>query len=81
MEVGVQFHAPVALPPAKEPPMPVGNRGLGGPQCRSGRGSGKENFLPLLGIEPRPACNLVSILTELHFIKIYNFYLRHFSIR
>jgi hypothetical protein len=50
MEVCDQLHAPVALPPRKEPLYPLDMR-LGGPQSRSGR-CGEEKDLSLSGIEP-----------------------------
>jgi hypothetical protein len=52
MEVSGQFHASVALPPEKEPQFPL-DRGLGGPQSRSGRGVEKKNSYLPPGLEPR----------------------------
>jgi hypothetical protein len=46
MEVSGQIHATVALPPGKEPPVPIVWR-LGGSQMLSGRG-GKERLFKLL---------------------------------
>jgi hypothetical protein len=37
MEVSGQLHAPAALPPGERAPGTVLDRGLGGPQSRSGR--------------------------------------------
>jgi hypothetical protein len=51
MEVGDQFHAPAALPPGKEPLVPIDRR-LGGPQSRSGRCGEEKNSEPLPRIEP-----------------------------
>jgi hypothetical protein len=45
MEVCNQFHDMVALPPGKEPLLPIG------PQSRSGRGGEEKNFQPPPGIE------------------------------
>jgi len=59
MEVSGQLYCPVALPSGKDPPV------LTGPQSWSGRGSEEKKFLPLPGIEPRPARRLVTIMTEL----------------
>jgi len=50
MEVGVQFHAPAALPPGKSPCYPLDIR-LGGPQRRSGRSGDQINSKPLPGLE------------------------------
>jgi hypothetical protein len=50
MEVSGQLHAPAALPPAKEPLVPLDMR-LGGPQSRSGRGDEEKNSQPQPGIE------------------------------
>jgi hypothetical protein len=50
MEVSDQFHAPAALPQGKSPWYPL-DRGLGGPQSRSGRGEEK-NSHPPQGIQP-----------------------------
>jgi hypothetical protein len=50
MEVSGQLHAPAALLPGKEPCYPL-DRGLGGPQSQSERGSEEKNYQPLLGIE------------------------------
>jgi hypothetical protein len=51
MEVSGQFHAPAALLPGKSPLYPL-DRGLVGPQSRSGRGGKKKNSQPLSGLEP-----------------------------
>jgi hypothetical protein len=40
MEVNDHLHAPAALPPEKEPLVPIG------------RGGEEKNFQPLLGLEP-----------------------------
>jgi hypothetical protein len=49
--VNGQFHAPVALPPGKQPPpVPSGLGGSSGPRAVL---DGKKKFLPLPGIEPR----------------------------
>jgi hypothetical protein len=41
MEVSGQLHAPAALPPGKEHPVPIEFRRLDGPQNRYGRGGGE----------------------------------------
>jgi hypothetical protein len=46
--VSGQLHAPAALPPEKEPPVPIG-----GPQSRSGR-RGEEKILDPTGFELQP---------------------------
>jgi hypothetical protein len=47
----VSFHVPAALPPGKEPPVPIGQEaGSGG--CGIER---EKKNLSLLGIEPRPS--------------------------
>jgi hypothetical protein len=51
MEVSGQLHAPAALPPGKEPLVPIGWR-LGVPQSRSGRCGEEKNSQPPPGIEP-----------------------------
>jgi hypothetical protein len=51
MEVSGQLHAPAALPQGKGPWYPL-DRGLDGPQSRSGRGGEEKNSQPALGIEP-----------------------------
>jgi hypothetical protein len=51
MEVRCQLHATAALPPGKEPLVPIERR-LGGPQNRSGRGGEEKNSQPLPGLEP-----------------------------
>jgi hypothetical protein len=51
MEVSGQLHAPAALPPGKEPLVPIG-WGLGGPQSRSGRGGVGKSSQPFPGLEP-----------------------------
>jgi hypothetical protein len=52
MEVSGQLHAPAALPPGKEPQVPLDRR-LDGPQRRSGRRCRREKFTAPPGIEPR----------------------------
>jgi hypothetical protein len=51
MEVSCQLHAPAALPPGKEPLVPIGWE-AGGPQSRSRRGGEEKNSQPPPGIEP-----------------------------
>jgi hypothetical protein len=51
MEVSGQFHAPAALPPTKEIPVPFDRR-LGAPQIRSGRSREENNSQFPPGIEP-----------------------------
>jgi hypothetical protein len=51
MEVSGQHHAPAALPPGKEPLVPIDRR-LGGPQSSSGRGDVEKNSQSQAGIEP-----------------------------
>jgi hypothetical protein len=54
MEVTGQLHAPAALPPpppGTNPWYPL-DRGMGGPQSRSGRGGEEKHSQPLPGIEP-----------------------------
>jgi hypothetical protein len=51
MEVSGQLHAPVALPPGKDPRCQM-DRKMGGPQSRSGRGGKGENSRPPKEIEP-----------------------------
>jgi hypothetical protein len=51
MEVSGRLHAPAALPPGKEPLVPLDRR-LGGPQSRSGRGGEEKNSQSLSVIEP-----------------------------
>jgi hypothetical protein len=51
MEVSGQLHAPAALPPGNEPPVPI-YRKLSGPQSRSGRGGEEKNSQSPPGIEP-----------------------------
>jgi hypothetical protein len=46
MDVNGQLHAPLALPPGKEPL----NRMLGGLQSQSGRGGEEKNSQPLPGL-------------------------------
>jgi len=50
MEVSGQFHDSAALPPGKEPLLPMDRR-LGEPQSRFERG-GEKNSQPPPGIEP-----------------------------
>jgi len=45
-----QLHAPVALPPGKEPQVPLGKR-LGGPLSRSGGGGEEKNSQLLPGLD------------------------------
>jgi len=47
MEVNGQLHDPAALPPEKEPPVPIG------PQSRSGHGVEEKNSQPPAEFEPR----------------------------
>jgi hypothetical protein len=61
MEVSGQLEAPAALPPGKEPPVPIGR--LGGPQSRSGRHCEK-NSLHSAGNRTQ-VIQLVAILIEL----------------
>jgi hypothetical protein len=49
MGVGGRLRAPVALPPWREPPVPIG-WGLGGPRSRSRRGGGGKGSRPPPGI-------------------------------
>jgi hypothetical protein len=51
MEVSDQLHAPAALPPEKEPMIPIDRR-LSGLQNRSGRGGEEKNSQLPPGIEP-----------------------------
>jgi hypothetical protein len=51
MEVSGQLHTPAALPPGKEPLVPIVQE-VGGPQSRSGRGGKEKNSQLLPGIEP-----------------------------
>jgi hypothetical protein len=54
MEVNVQFHAPVAISPGKEPPVHIGIGDsvdlTAGPEAVK-----KMKYHALLGIEPRPS--------------------------
>jgi hypothetical protein len=50
MEVSGQLHAPAALPPGEEPPVPIGQE-AGWAQRRSGRGGEEINSHPLTGLE------------------------------
>jgi hypothetical protein len=50
MEVSGQLHYPAALPPGKDPPVPIGYE-MGGPQSRSGCGGEEKNSQPPPGIE------------------------------
>jgi hypothetical protein len=60
LDEGGQLHAPVALPRDNSPWYPL-DRGLGGPQSRSGRYGEDTNLLLLPEIDPRhlglPACS------------------------
>jgi hypothetical protein len=51
MEVSGQLHVPAALPPEKEPLVPLDRR-LGKPHSRSGSGGEDKNSQPLLWLEP-----------------------------
>jgi hypothetical protein len=51
MEESGQLHAPAALPPGKEPLLPIRKR-LGRLQRRSGRDGEEKNYEPLSGLEP-----------------------------
>jgi hypothetical protein len=51
LDVSGQLHAPVALPPGKNP-LVLMYRRLGGSQSRSGRGGEEKNSQPLPGLEP-----------------------------
>jgi hypothetical protein len=51
MVVSGQFYSPAALLPGKSPWCPL-DRGLGGPQSRSGRGGEGKNSQPLPELEP-----------------------------
>jgi hypothetical protein len=51
MEVSGQLYDPAALPPGKEPLLPLDRR-LDGPQSRSGRGGEEKNSQSLPRIEP-----------------------------
>jgi hypothetical protein len=53
MEVSGQLHAPTALLPGKEPWYPL-DRGLGGPQSRSGRGGEEKNSCTLSELSSSP---------------------------
>jgi hypothetical protein len=53
MKVCGHLHALAALPPEKEPPVPLDRR-LGGPQKRSGRCGARKNHLSVPGIESWP---------------------------
>jgi len=52
LDGGGQLHAPAALSPWKETPVPTGQEDRG-TQSRSERGGERKNSLPLAGIEPR----------------------------
>jgi hypothetical protein len=52
MEVSVQLHDPVALPPGKEPRYPLDKR-LGGLQNRSGHSGEEKNYQPRRESNPR----------------------------
>jgi hypothetical protein len=52
MEMSDQLHAPAAIPPGKESPVPLERR-LGGPQRLCGRYEEDKNLLPLPVIEPQ----------------------------
>jgi hypothetical protein len=47
VEVSAQLHASAALPPGKQPQYPW-DRGLSGPQSRSGRGGEEEKAFRIL---------------------------------
>jgi hypothetical protein len=52
MEMSGQLHAPVALPPKKDPWYAL-DRKLGGPQSRSGRGGEEKKHRPRRESNPR----------------------------
>jgi hypothetical protein len=56
MEVNGRLHAPAALPPGKEPLVPI-RLGVGGPQSRSGRGG--EEKIPSPHRESNPRVSIV----------------------
>jgi hypothetical protein len=68
MEVSGQLHAPAALPPRKEPLVPIERR-LGGPLSRSGSGGEDRKFPAPAGnrtLEPRSSSpEPIAIPTEL----------------
>jgi len=64
MEVSGQHHPPAALPPAKEPPVPLDRR-RSGPQSRSGHGGEEKNSQPPSGLEPPIIMPVVQRYTEL----------------
>jgi hypothetical protein len=70
--VNGQLHAPAALPPRKEPTVPMEDRRLGGPQRRSGHDGGGKNSQRLPGLEP-PIIQTVAhrYTTELFRLLIY----------
>jgi hypothetical protein len=78
MEVSDQLHTLNALPPGKEPLVPL-NRRLGRPQSHSGHGGERKTSQPLPGIEPWntdcPAHSLVAILTELSWLLTCHIYM------
>jgi hypothetical protein len=52
MEVSGKLHAPVALPPGKDPLVPIGYEAAGrGAQSQSERGGEEKNYQSLLGLE------------------------------
>jgi hypothetical protein len=52
MAVRIQLHAPAAIPPGKEPLVPISQEPGGGGQSRSGSGDKENNSQPLPGLEP-----------------------------
>jgi hypothetical protein len=75
MEMSAQFHAPAALPPGQEPPVPI-EQDAGWAPIRSGRSGVDKTIIPLLGIEPRLSIpKPVAIPTELSRLKILNIYI------
>jgi hypothetical protein len=52
MEVSGQLHVPATLPPKWKSPWYPLDRGLAGPQSRSGCGGEEKNSQPLPGLEP-----------------------------
>jgi hypothetical protein len=52
MDMSGRLHVPAALPPGKQPPLPL-HRRLGGPQSRSGHGGEEKIPNPRRESEPR----------------------------
>jgi len=63
MEVIAQAHVPVALPPRKYSPAPIGYE-AGWPRSRSGQGGEEKISLPLPEIEPRSSISLPRRCTD-----------------